>query len=348
MPVPESQAESLNASFWRDRKVLVTGATGFVGGHLVQALVERGADVVALVRDEVRQCHLYESGLDRRVAIARGAVEDEVLVERVLAEYEVEAVFHLAAQTIVGIASQSPMSTWDTNVRGTWTVLEACRRNMRRVRRVVVASSDKAYGAQEVLPYEEGARLEGRFPYDCSKSCVDLIATSYHRTFGLPVAITRCANLYGAADRHWNRLVPGTFRSALRGERPVIRSDGRLVRDYLHISDGVAAYLSLAEAMEREAVVGEAFNFSSEVPLTVAEMARRVLSACGREDLELDLRGEVTFETSPSRVAAGHEIPAQTLSSEKAHTLLGWRAKMGLEAGLEATVGWYRGLLGRG
>lgn len=330
-------AQTMSAAFWRDRRVFVTGATGFVGGHLIEALVARGAEVVALVRDEVRRAWLHERGLDSRITLVRGAVEDAALIERVLAEYEVEAVFHLAAQTLVGIAAQSPMSTWESNVRGTWTVLEACRRNLGRVRRVVVASSDKAYGAQEVLPYEEGARLEGRFPYDCSKSCVDLIATSYHRSFGLPVAITRCANLFGAGDRNWNRLVPGTIRSALHDERPVIRSDGRLVRDYLFIDDGVAAYLALAEAMDRPEVVGEAFNFSSEAPLTVAEMARSVLSACGRDDLELDCRGEVSLE-----------IPTQTLSSEKARAMLGWRARTRLADGLAATVGWYRGHLGDG
>lgn len=330
-------AESETAAFWRDRRVFVTGATGFVGGHLVEALVARGAEIVALVRDEVRWSWLHTYGLDRRVAIVRGAVEDGALLERVLAEYEVEVVFHLAAQTQVGIAARSPMSTWESNVRGTWNLLDACRRHPTRVRRVVVASSDKAYGAQEVLPYHEGARLEGRFPYDCSKSCVDLIATSYHQSFGVPVAITRCANLFGAGDRNWNRLVPGTIRSALRGERPVIRSDGRLVRDYLHIQDGIAAYLRLAEAMDRPGVVGEAFNFSSETPLTVAEMARSVLSACGRDDLELDCRGEVSLE-----------IPTQTLSSEKARALLGWRVRVPLADGLAATVGWYRGHLGGG
>lgn len=322
------------SSFWKDRRVFVTGATGLLGSHLCEALVQRGADVVVLIRDQIKKSHFYRLGLEDRVVIVRGSLEDHALLERTLVEYEVDTVFHLGAQTIVGIANTSPMSTWESNVRGTYNLLEACRRNMARVRRVVVASSDKAYGASVVLPYEEGTALEGRFAYDCSKSCTDLIATSYHRTFGLPVAITRCGNLFGPGDLNWNRLVPGTIRSALRGESPVIRSDGSFVRDYLPVSDAVSAYLDLALAIERPEVVGEAFNFSLDQPLSVTDMARRVLTACG-SSLDIVHRHE-----------ASHEIQEQYISSEKAHRLLGWRPRLGLDEGLALTVAWYREFLG--
>lgn len=322
-------------SFWKDRPTFVTGATGLLGSHLVSELVERGADVVCLVRDSVPKSHFHRLGLDRRVTVVRGCVEDYDCLERTVAEYEIESVFHLAAQTIVGTATRSPMSTWETNVRGSYNLMEACRRNEKRVRRVVVASSDKAYGAQPILPYTEDAPLEGRFPYDCSKSCTDLITTSYHRSFGLPVCITRCGNLFGPGDLNWNRIVPGTIRSALRGETPVIRSDGSFVRDYFFVADAVHSYLTLAEQMDRADIVGHAFNFSNDKPLDVLTMAGLVLGACGKIDISLDIRGE-----------ASNEIPMQFLSSDKARRLLpGWAPRFGLDEGLSQTVGWYREVL---
>lgn len=323
-------------SFWTDRPVFVTGATGLLGSHLVAELVSRGAEVTCLVRDAVAKCHFHALGLEHEVVVVRGALQEYSLLERALAEYETDTVFHLAAQTIVGVANRNPMSTWESNIRGSYHLLEACRRNNQRVRRVVVASSDKAYGAQPTLPYEEDAPLEGRYPYDCSKSCADLIATSYHRSFGLPVCTTRCGNLFGAGDMNWNRLVPGIIRSALRGESPLIRSDGSCVRDYFYVEDAVHAYLLLAEQMHRPEVVGQAFNFSDNKPLDVLAMARLVLEACGRPELELDVRGE-----------ASNEIPQQYLASGKARRLLpGWKPRFGIEEGLEHTVRWYRGLLG--
>ena len=322
-------------SFWKDRPTFVTGATGLLGSHLVSELVERGADVVCLVRDSVPKSHFHRLGLDRRVTVVRGCVEDYDCLERTVAEYEIESVFHLAAQTIVGTATRSPMSTWETNVRGSYNLMEACRRNEKRVRRVVVASSDKAYGAQPILPYTEDAPLEGRFPCDCSKSCTDLITTSYHRSFGLPVCITRCGNLFGPGDLNWNRIVPGTIRSALRGETPVIRSDGSFVRDYFFVADAVHSYLTLAEQMDRADIVGHAFNFSNDKPLDVLTMVGLVLGACGKIDISLDIRGE-----------ASNEIPMQFLSSDKARRLLpGWAPRFGLDEGLSQTVGWYREVL---
>src|SRR6516162_1713843 len=263
---------SLTDGFWKDRRVFVTGCTGLVGAWTVRALVERGAHVVGLVRDQVAGSELVRAGLAACIDLVRGSVEDEHLLVRALAEYEIQTVFHLAAQTIVGIATCSPLSTFETNIKGTWCVLEGARRSARRPQ-VIVASSDKAYGEQKVLPYTEDAPLEGRHPYDASKSCTDILSLTYHHTYGLPVCVTRCGNFYGGGDLNWNRIVPGTIRSAIRNERPVIRSDGTLIRDYFYVKDGAAAYLHLAERMARRPEnAGEAFNFSNELQITALEM----------------------------------------------------------------------------
>jgi CDP-glucose 4,6-dehydratase len=328
--------------FWRDRPTLVTGATGLLGGWLVRALADAGADVVCLVRDWVPQSALLDGGrgstaaggLLGRVRVVTGDVRDQALLERALGEYEVDCVFHLAAQTVVGTANRNPVSTFESNVQGTWALLEACRRSP-LVRAVVFASSDKAYGAHEQLPYDEDAPLRGRHPYDVSKSCADLIAQSYAATYDLPVAVTRCGNFYGGGDLNWNRLVPGTVRSALRGERPIVRSDGTLVRDYFYVEDGVGAYLVLAEALRaRPDLAGQAFNFSNELQVTVLDMIRRILAALG-SDLEPDVRNE-----------ARHEIPHQWLSAAKARRVLGWTPGFTLDDGLARTVAWYRDFLG--
>jgi CDP-glucose 4,6-dehydratase len=322
-------------AFWTDRAVFVTGATGLLGSHLVAELLSRGAEVVCLVRDTVARSHFHRLGLGERVAIVHGQLEDYALLERAINEYEIESVFHLGAQTIVGTANRNPLSTFETNIRGTYNLLEACRRNAKKVKRVVVASSDKAYGAQAQLPYDEDAPLIGRFPYDCSKSCTDLITQSYHLSYGVPACITRCGNLYGAGDLNWNRLVPGTIRSAVRGERPLIRSDGSFVRDYFYVEDAVAAYLELAENMERPDIVGQAFNFSDDRPLSVTAMVIEILKACDQPALEPVVLGEAT-----------NEIPEQFLSSAKAHRLLGgWKPRFGMAEGLARAVGWYRELL---
>ena len=243
-------------AFWTDRPVFVTGATGLLGSHMVAELLDRGANAVCLVRDQVSQSHFQRLGLDRRAVIVRGSLEDYPLLERALNEHEIDTVLHLGAQTIVGTANRNPLATFEANIRGTYNLLEAARRNGKKVKRVVVASSDKAYGAQPVLPYDEDAPLTGRFPYDCSKSCTDLIARCYFETYRLNVCITRCGNLFGPGDLNWNRIVPGTIRSAIRGERPIIRSDGHFIRDYVYVGDAVAAYLDLAEQMHRPEVAG--------------------------------------------------------------------------------------------
>ena len=321
--------------FWTDRPVFVTGATGLLGSHLTRELVERGADVVCLVRDSVSRSYFHKLGLEEKVAIVRGQLEDYALLERAINEYEIEAVFHLGAQTIVGTANRNPLATFEANIRGSYNLLEACRRNAKKVKRIMVASSDKAYGAQPKLPYDEDSPLEGRFPYDCSKSCTDLITRSYFESYGVPACVTRCGNLYGAGDLNWNRLVPGTIRSALRGERPLIRSDGTFVRDYFYVEDAVAAYLELAENMDRPEIVGQAFNFSDDKPLSVVQMVDVILEACRRKDLQPVIQGE-----------ASNEIPEQFLSSAKAQRLLGgWKPRFGMKEALPRAIAWYRELL---
>lgn len=321
----------MTAPFWKDRPVFVTGATGLLGSWLTKALLERGASVVALVRDWVPESELVQSRTIEKVRVVRGDLCDQAMIERTLGEYEVETVFHAAAQTIVGIANANPVSTFESNIRGTWTVLEACRRSP-KVRQIVVASSDKAYGDHKALPYSEDAPLQGRHPYDVSKSCADLISQSYAHTYRLPVCVTRLGNLYGGGDLNWNRLVPGTIRSALRGERPVLRSDGSFVRDYFYVEDGALAYMHLAERMAAQPeLAGEAFNFSNEIQISARDMALRILKAAGREDLELDIQA-----------TAKNEIPHQYLDASKARRLLGWTPSFEVSEGLARTVAWYK------
>ena len=321
--------------FWQDRPVLVTGCTGLLGSWLTQALIERGAYVVGLIRDWVPESELFRHGTPGRLRVVRGDVRDQETLERALGEYEIDTVFHLAAQTIVGIANRNPTSTFESNIRGTWSLLEAARRSP-LVRQIVVASSDKAYGTHERLPYSEDAPLQGRHPYDVSKSCADLIAQSYAATYGLHVCITRCGNLYGGGDLNWNRLVPGTIRSALRNEQPVIRSDGSYIRDYFYVEDGALCYLMLAEQMAaRPELAGEAFNFSNEIQVSVLELARRIMRLAGADHLELDVRGD----------EAQHEIPHQYLDATKARRMLGWQPRFNLDEGLTRTIEWYREFL---
>lgn len=317
------------STFWRDRPTFVTGGTGLVGGWLTQRLVSEGALVVCLVRDWVPRSTLLAGDLGNKVTIVRGDVRDQAALERMLGEYEIDTVLHLAAQTIVPIANRNPVSTFESNIGGTWSLLEACRRSP-AVKQVVCASSDKAYGECDSLPYDEGTPLRGSHPYDVSKSCGDLIAQSYARSYGLPVAITRCGNFYGGGDLNWNRIVPGTIRSVLRGERPVIRSDGTLIRDYFYVEDGAAAYMLLAEKLAGDVGIrGEAFNFSNELQLTVREIVEKILALMGKTS-DFDVRNEAT-----------NEIPHQYLSAKRAREQLGWHPLYTLDAGLKRTVEWY-------
>lgn len=327
---PGNSTASASPSFWRDRPVFVTGATGLVGASLVRQLVEAGADVVALVRDWVPRSELVGSGLIEKVRVVRGDVRDQEMLERALGEYEVATVIHLAAQTTVGVANRNPVSTLDTNIRGTWALLEACRRSP-TVQQIVTASSDKAYGDQEVLPYKEDAPVLGRHPYDVSKSCADLLAQMYAKSYDLPVCVTRCGNFFGGGDLNWNRLVPGTIRSVTRGERPVIRSDGQFTRDYIYVDDGALAYVLLAERLaSRPELRGDVFNFSYEHRMTVLEMVAKILEVMG-STFEPDVRNE-----------ASNEIRDQYLDATKARTMLGWEPAFTLDDGLRATVKWYK------
>jgi CDP-glucose 4,6-dehydratase len=315
---------------WRDRSVLVTGATGLVGGWLTQHLLQQGALVTALVRDWTPASIFETQKFSNQVNVVRGGLANRGLLERTLGEYEVEVVFHLAAQTIVGIANRNPISTFESNIRGTWNLLEACRRSP-LVKAIVVASSDKAYGDQETLPYTEATPLQGRNPYDVSKSCGDLIAQSYANTYDLPVSITRCGNFYGGGDLNWNRVVPGAIRSVLRAEPPIIRSDGNYVRDYFYVEDGVAAYMLLAERLlDGKLKHGAAYNFSNETQITVRDLVQSIL-----QQMNSKLQPKVLNQAS-------NEIRHQFLSAERARKELNWRPKFTLDQGLEKTIQWYR------
>lgn len=317
---------------WASRPVLVTGATGLLGSWVVRELQARGADVVALVRDRVPRSNLWSSAELGSLACVYGALEDFEVVTRAVNEYEIDTVMHLGAQTIVPIANRHPLSTFEANIRGTWHVLEACRQAP-TVKAVVIASSDKAYGAHEDLPYDESTPLTGGHPYDVSKSCADLISFAYHRTWGLPVCVTRCGNLFGPGDLNFNRIVPGTIRSALRRESPIIRSDGTFIRDYIYVRDAALAYLELAEHMHSTGLAGEAFNFSNEAQLTVLELVTRIVAQVGTTVEPVILGG-----------GAG-EIPRQYLSAAKARKVLGWTPSYTLEQGLAETIPWYQQLL---
>ena len=316
------------------RTVLVTGASGIVGSWLVRGLLSGGADVVALVRDEDPRSELVRSGDDQRIARVRGELEDLVLLERLMVQYEVDAIFHLGAQTQVRHAQRQPWATLEANVRGTYNLLEAVRRCTRHVQAVVIASSDKAYGESATLPYTEEHPLAGRNIYDASKSAADLLASAYANGYGLPVGISRCANIYGGGDLNWDRIVPGTIRSLMLGEAPIIRSDGTLQRDYLHVDDAVTGYLALGEALMAGRELGEAFNFGTGQPVAVLEIVNEIGKVVGRTDLAPIIKSD-----------APNEIPAQWLDASKAASRLGWAPGLTLSAGLRRTVDWYREVL---
>lgn len=322
-------------SDWHDRRVFVTGATGLVGSWLTRALVERGAYVVALIRDWDPQSELIRSGTVTRVNVVSGALEEYATLDRAINEHEIDTVFHLGAQTIVGTALRSPLLTFEANVRGTYNLLEACRAHGQIVRQVVVASSDKAYGDADTLPYTEDMPLHGRHPYDVSKSCADLIALTYAHSYGLAVAVARCGNIYGGGDLNWSRIVPGTIRSLLHGQRPILRSDGTFTRDYVYVLDVDEAYLLLARRAGEAGVRGEGFNFSPERPVSVLEITRKLRELLGRTDLEPEILDR-----------ARAEIRDQYLDAGKAHARLGWSPRYTLDQGLAETIDWYRRFLG--
>lgn len=314
---------------WLNKNVFVTGCSGLLGSWLVEELIHNGANVIGLLRDYVPQSRIYRDGLIKKITTVSGNIEDFYLIERALNEYEIEIVFHLAAQTIVPIANNNPLSTFETNIKGTWTLLEACRRN-RKIKKIIVASSDKAYGEHQKLPYTEDMPLEGKYPYDVSKSCADLIAQMYFHYYKIPVCVTRCGNLFGGGDLNFNRIVPGTIRSIYYGENPIIRSDGKYVRDYFYVRDAANAYLCLAEKMDNEKIIGHTFNFGNDTPLTVLEITVELLTLMERSDLHPVILNE-----------AKGEILKQYLSSKKARKILGWKPVFSLREGLKETIKWY-------
>ena len=325
----------IDSHFWQDRRVLVTGCSGILGSWLTLKLEELGADVVGIMRDWAPHSELVRSGASKRVNLVRGDITDTAFLDRVFSDYEIKTCIHLAAQTAVGIANRSPVSTFESNIRGTWMMLEAARR-WPGLEQVVVASSDKAYGAHDQLPYSESAELRGNHPYDVSKSCADLIARAYANTYGMAVAVTRCANMYGGGDLNWNRIVPGTIRSVLRGEPPVIRSDGSPRRDYIYVHDVVSAYLTLAEAIavNPSQHAGQAYNFGKDAPLSALEMVRNIVLISDHTGLEPIVEN-----------TASNEIQDQYLSSRLAHESLGWSPEHSLQDSLRETFEWYRAFL---
>ncbi len=326
--------EDTRLTDWLGRRVLVTGATGIVGSWLVARLLAEGAHVVAIVRDWDPQTELIRSGTIARVSVVSGRLEDLGTIERAIVDHETDTVFHLGAQTIVGSALAEPLATFEANIRGTYHVLEAGRRHMGLVKAVIVASSDKAYGDGPTLPYTEDMPLAGRHPYDVSKSCADLLANAYAVTYGLPVAVARCGNIYGGGDLNWSRIVPGTIRSLLAGKAPMIRSDGASTRDYIFVDDVVDAYLRLATAATGPDVLGQAFNFGWERPVSVIEITTAIRRLMDREDLQPVILGTAT-----------HEIREQYLDATKARRVLGWEPTFDVDAGLTRTIAWYRTFL---
>lgn len=319
---------------WDRSRILVTGATGLIGSWLVTRLVEMGANVVVLIRDWDPQSGLIRSGVVNRTSVVSGSLEEYASLERAINEYEIDTVFHLGAQTIVGTALRSPLPTFEANIRGTYNLLEACRVHRNLVQRIVVASSDKAYGEAEVLPYTEGMGLSAEHPYDVSKACSDLVAMTYAHTYALPVAVARCGNVYGGGDLNWSRIVPGTIRNVLRNEPPILRSNGRYIRDYIYVIDVVNAYLLLASRAAENGVRAEAFNFSTGVPVTVLEIVHQILRLMDRPDLDPVILNQ-----------AEAEIQAQYLDAGKARHRLGWTPNYDLQSGLTETIAWYRDFL---
>jgi CDP-glucose 4,6-dehydratase len=332
----------MTATFWDQRPVLVTGASGFLGGWLVKDLCERGASVTALIRDASPKSMLAREGWLERISAVHGSLTDLGLLRRAIAEYEIDTVFHLGAQTLVGVGKLDPVGTLESNVRGTWNLLEAAR--LTNVKQIVVASSDKAYGISHHLPYRETHPLQGVYPYDCSKSCTDLVCTMYATTYETPVCLTRCGNLFGGGDLNFSRTVPGVILATLRNERFRIRSDGKFVRDFLYVKDAVSGYRRLAEklAEDREkprqnrGIMGEAFNFSLGIKLTVLELVEKVLTLMAPQADE-----RAKLQPIIENRASG-EIREQYMVADKAKERLGWSPEYGLDKGLIETIAWYR------
>jgi len=317
---------------WMGMNVLVTGADGFIGSHIAKALIDKGSEVVTIVRDIKKRSNIDILGFKEKITIINGDITNYSDCERAVNEYDIETCFHIAAQAIVGTANRSPISTFESNIKGTWNVLEACRLS-RTINSLIIASSDKAYGQQKKLPYTEDSPLSGYFPYDASKACAEIIARSYFMTYRLPLAITRNANTYGPADMNFSRVIPDVITRIIKNEQPVIRSDGTPKRDYMYIKDAVNAYLTLAENLHRKEVVGQAFNFGTGKPISVLELFNKIIKLMGK-DAKPKILGE-----------AKNEIDIQYLSIQKAKNTLKWEPKYNIEQGLKETIAWYKDYL---
>lgn len=317
------------SKFWDQRNVFVTGASGFLGSYLVEKLVNLGANVIAIIRDNTPYARLYYENINDNIVTVRGDIRNYFLLERILNEYEIDVVFHLAAQTIVPIANKLPISTFESNIKGTWNLLEATR-NSSNVKRIIVASTDKAYGEKAKLPYFETDPLNAKHPYDLSKAVVDMMCQGYADTYKLPVGITRCGNLYGGGDLNFNRIIPQTIRHILFGENPIIRSDGTYLRDYFYVGDAADSYIIFAENLLEKNLVGEAFNFGTEKPISVIDLVNKLISLSGKKYLNAVIENKIKGE-----------IKNQYLSCKKAHDLLQWKPMHTLDEGLELTYHWY-------
>lgn len=318
---------------WKDKKVLITGYEGFLGSNLTKALSHCGAQIWGLdILTHRTKTILSLSDYNKVIAI-KGNVANFTLVDKIIKDNDIEIIFHLAAEAIVGKSLHNPLRTFSSNIKGTWNILESSRKS-KTVKRIIVASSDKAYGSHKKLPYTEHAPLMGSRPYDVSKSCADLLAYSYFHTYGLPVSITRCGNIFGPGDFNLSRIVVDTIRSIIDNRTLTIRSNGKFTRDYVYVDDIVSGYILLAERMKELNLSGEAFNFSNENPITVLELVKKIYKIYGREP-NYKILGE-----------AKHEIKDQYLSSEKSREILGWKPRYTFEEGMEATIKWYNGELG--
>jgi CDP-glucose 4,6-dehydratase len=323
---------------WKNRNVLITGATGFLGTWLSKDLIDRGANVIALVRDDIPNMPMRTMGIyDKLAAAVDGDITDYQSTKRVFSEYEIDTCFHLAAQTIVGVAKNNPTNTFKVNILGSWNIFEAAR-TTEQLKSIVIASTDKVYGEPIKLPITEDHPLLAAYPYDASKACVERLARTYFSTYRLPIAITRCCNIYGGGDLNFSRIIPGTIRSIISNQDPVLRSDGTPVRDFIYVKDAASAYVTLAENMEKKGVKGEAFNFGSNAPINMLDLVKSIIKASGRKNLKPDVQGKKKPDA---------EIDEQYLSSEKANLVLGWKPKFGLDAGLKETIRWYEDYLSK-
>lgn len=322
------------SSFWKNQNVAVTGATGMVGSWLVKQLLADGAIVSALIYERDPLSELIRSGDIERISCVDGDLRDINSIFKLIETNQAETIFHLGAQTIVGEAVINPLDTFESNILGTWNLMEVARQKKNQIKRVLVASSDKAYGTAAALPYDESTPLNGEGPYDVSKSCTDLIAQSYYKTYQVPTVIARCGNIFGGGDLNWSRIVPGTIKDLIEGKTPKIRSNGKFLRDYIYVEDAVYAYLKMAECIDSGTALGESFNFSREEPIDVLNIYRAICMETVGKYIEPEILD-----------SAKNEIIDQHLSSEKARTRLAWESKYSLSDGLKLTVDWYRNYL---